>query len=134
MVNITPKKRSRIIALAEHTEYSHINVASLVGVSQKPLSRITKEHAETGSFTLKHKGRKRRTTSRDHAFVIRNSKLDPKKSSFDLQKDLQLSRVQIRPTTARRRLLDVGRKTRKFLEKQLLTKAMKQKRLTWAKK
>ena len=44
------------------------------------------------------------------------------------------SGVQISATTVRRRLLEVGRKARKPLKKQLLTQKIKQKRLAWAKK
>ena len=55
--------------------------------------------------------------------------LDSRKNGFDLQNDLQHFGVQISATPAHRRLLEVGRKARKLLKKQLLTKAMKQKRL-----
>lgn len=137
MADITPKKRSRIISLAEHTEYTQRNIASLVGVSQKSVSRIIKQNEETGSFTPKRKGRcgrKRKTTPRDDAVIIRNSKLDPRKSSFELQKDLQHAGVEVSAITVRRRLLEVGRKARKPLKKQLLTKKMRQKRLAWARK
>ena len=116
MVAITPKKRRRIITRAEHIENTQKNIASLVEVSQKSVSRIIKQPAETGSFTPEHKRRcerKRKTIPRDHAFLIRNSKLDPKKSSFDLQKDLQHSGIQKSDTTLRFRLLDVKRKARK---------------------
>jgi hypothetical protein len=52
----------------------------------------------------------------------------------DLQRDLLTSRIEIDASTVRRRLLDVGRKTRKPFKKQSLTPAMKQKRLAWASK
>ena len=136
MADITPKKRSRIVTLAKHTKYTQRDMASIVGVSQKSVSRIIKQQAETGSVTPKRKGKcgRKWKTTRDDAFLIRNGKLDPKKSSFDLQKDLQHSGVQISATTVRRRLLEVGRKVRKPLKKQLLIKKMKRKRLAWAKK
>ena len=61
MADITPKKRSRIITLAEHTKYTQRNVASLVGVSQKSVFEIIEQQAEMHSFTpkLNRSGRRR---------------------------------------------------------------------------
>ena len=101
-------------------------------MSQKSLSRIINQQAETRSFTPKSKrrcGRKLKMTQRDIAVLIRNSKHDSKKSSFDHQKNLQHSRLRISFTTVRRQLLEVGRKARKPLKKHFLTKTIKQKRL-----
>ena len=137
MADITPRKRSRISTRADHSDYTQKTIASLVGVSQKFVSRIIKQQAETGSYSPKRKGRfgrKRKTTPRDDSFLIRKSKLDPSKSSFDLQRDSQHSGVNISAVTVRPRLLEVGREARKPLEKQLLTKKTKQKQLAWAKK
>ena len=57
MADITPKKRSRIVTLAKHTGYTQRNIASIVGVSQKSVSRIIKQQAETGSVIPKRKGK-----------------------------------------------------------------------------
>ena len=78
--------------------------------------------------------KKRKTTPGDNAFLIRNSKLDPGKRSFDPQKDLQHCELQISATTLRRRLLEVGRKAMKPLTKHVLTKTIKQNQIVWAKK
>ena len=58
---------------------------------------------------------------------------DPRKTSSDLQRDFFCAGVVIDASTVRRRLLEVGRKARRPVKKQLLTAAMKKKRLAWAK-
>ena len=109
---------------------------SIVGVSQKSVSRIIKLQDATGFVTPKRKGkcgRKRKTTPKDDLILVRNSKKDSRKTSFDLQKDLESAGVRISSSTVRRRLLEADRKAKKPLKKNLLTKRMKKKRLHWAK-
>ena len=60
--------------------------------------------------------------------MIRNLK----KTSKDLQRDLALAGVNVASSTVQQRLLEVGRTARRPLHKQSLTKAMKKKRLSWA--
>ena len=62
--------------------------------------------------------------------MIRNSVKIPKKTSKDLHMDLALAGVNIDSSTVRRRFLEVGRIARRPPCKQLLTKAMKKKRLS----
>ena len=52
MADITPRKRSRILTLADHSDCTQRTIASLVGVSQKSVSRIIKQ-AGTGSYSPK---------------------------------------------------------------------------------
>ena len=61
MADTTPKKRSGIINLAELTKYTQRNVAGVVGVSQKSVSWIIKQQAETGSFTPNKRERVKKT-------------------------------------------------------------------------
>ena len=63
--------------------------------------------------------------------MIRNSVKNSKKTSKDLQKYLALAGVNVASSTVRRRLLEVGRTARRPLRKQLLTKVMKKKCLSW---
>ena len=53
---------------------------------------------------------------KQHQETMLLSSEDPRKSSFDLQKDLQRSGVKISATTVRRKLLEAGRKARKPLK------------------
>ena len=64
--------------------------------------------------------------------MIKNSVKNPKKTTKDLQRDLALAGVNVASSTVRRRLLEMSRTARRLLRKQLLTKAMKKKRLSWA--
>ena len=116
---------------------SQREIAAIVGVSQRSVSRIIEQGVTTGSLSPKRKGncgRKRKTTPRDDFYLIRQSKLAPRKTSDDLQKDLAGAGVNVSSSTVRRRLLKVGRTAHRPLKKQLLTQKMKAKRLLWAKK
>ena len=96
---------------------------------------IIKRPKDTGEpRTLRHGrcGTKRKTTSQDVKLMIRNSVKNPKKTTKDLQRDLALAGVNVASSTVRRRLLEMSRTARRLLRKQLLTKAMKKKRLSWA--
>jgi len=81
-------------------------------------------HAETGSVVLRRKGkcgRKRKTTPKDEPILPRNKKKKPRKSSFELQKDLAYSGVHVSSATVRHRLIEAGRKAKYPTKKQLLT-------------
>ena len=89
---------------------------------------------ETGSVTPKRKakcGRKRKTTPRDDAYLIRESVKDPRKTSDAIKTTLGERGIEISSSTVRRRLLEVRRKSYRPVKKQLLTKTMKTKRYKW---
>ena len=89
---------------------------------------------ETGSVTPKRKGkcgRKRKTTPRDDAYLIRESVKDPRKTSDAIKTTLGEKGIEISSSAVRRRLLEVGRKAYRPVKKQLLTKTMKTKRYKW---
>lgn len=135
-MDISPRRRTKIFTLFEHVHKSQREIAGIVGVSQKSVSRII-NRGLGGSLSPLRKGkcgRKKKTNARDDKYLLRQSKLDPRKTSSDLQKDLATSGVHISSSTVRRRLLSVGRKARRPIKKQLLTKKMMEKRLVWAKK
>ena len=73
--------------------------------------------------------RKRKTTSRDDKMILQNTFRDLSKTSEDLQRDLATAGVNVDSSTVRKRLLEAGRKARSPSKKQLLTVAMKKKRL-----
>lgn len=77
---------------------------------------------------------RKKTTPRDDAYLIRQSKTNPRKTSDALNTDLKQKGIEISSSTVRRRLLAVGTRARRPVKKQLLTKAMKEKRYKWAKK
>lgn len=136
-MDITPRKRAKIIALKDHTSMTVRDIASAVGVGKSSVSRILTTFKESGSSSPKRRGkcgRKRKTTLRTDKILIRNSKINPRKTSSDLRRDLLATGFDVSSSTARRRLLEAGRKARRPVKKQLLTHKMKEKRLKWAKK
>lgn len=58
-------------------------------------------------------GRKRKTTARDKTFLIRDIKLNPSKTSQELQQDLAHAGVIAHDYTVRTRLEEGGMKTSK---------------------
>ena len=89
---------------------------------------------EKGSVTPKCKGkcgRKRKTTPKDDAYLIRESVKDLRKTSDAIKTTLGEKGIEISSSTVRRRLLEVGRKAYRPVKKQLLTKTMKTKRYKW---
>ena len=136
-MDITPRKRGKIVTLHEHTSMSHRKIAKTVGVSKGSVYNILKQKQESGNVDIKRKGncgRKRKTTKRDDISILRNSKLHPRKTSEDLKRDLDATVVHVSSSTVRRRLLKEGKRARKPKKKQLLTATMKKKRCDWAKK
>ena len=106
-------------------------------MSQSSVARIIRQFKETGSLSPKRKGkygRKEEVTAKDDAYLLRKSKLDHRKTSSNLQKDLSAARVKISACLVRKRLVFAGRKATRPQKKQLLTIYMKKKRLAWAKK
>ncbi|KAK9751429.1 hypothetical protein QE152_g5027 [Popillia japonica] len=89
------------------------DIAKECKVSLGAVNKILKLNRDTGTIEVNRKGkcgRKRKTTPRDEAFIIRESKLNPRKKS-------QQQRQAVRPS-----------------KKQLLTVPMMKKRYVWAKK
>ena len=70
-------------------------------------------------------GTKRKTTSRDDKMISQNTFKDLRKTSKDLQKNLETVGVNVGSSTVRKQLLEPGRKARSPCKKQLLTVAMK---------
>ena len=126
-MDITPRKRAKIVTLREHTTISQRKIAETVGVSLGSVSSILKQKRETGNVEVKRKGRcgrKRKTTKRYDLTLLRKSKLNPRKTSEELKRDMDDSGVHVSSSTVGRRLLEKGRKARRPKKKQLLTAAI----------
>lgn len=135
-MDVTPRKRSKIVSLSEHTSMTQRQIASECGVGLGTVNAILKQFKETGSFSPRRKGkcgRKRKTTATQDRLLVRKSKVNPKLTAVDLNRELAAHGTNLHVTTVRRRLLDAGRKARRPAKKQLLTPAMCKKRLLWAK-
>jgi len=129
MADTTPNKRSSIVTLHQHCQRSSRDIAKTgaVGAIQITVSRVIRQLKATGSFTPNRKGkcgRKRKTTPTGDAYLMRNSKIKPRKTSSDLQNDLEHSGVKISASLVRRRLVLAYRKARMAQRKQLLAENM----------
>jgi len=83
-MDITPKKRTKIVTLSEHTSMTQKDIAKECDVSLGAVNKILKRKRETGMIGVNRKGkceRKRKTTARDKTFLLRESKLNPRKTS-----------------------------------------------------
>ena len=136
-MDVTPRKRAKVLALHHHTKKSQREITKCVGVSQPTVHRLIKKFQIEKDLTPNRKGscgRKKKTTPRTDAYLHRESKLNRRKTSFQLQQDLASAEVMVDFSTVRRRLLAVGRKARRPIKKQLLITKMKKKRFILAKK
>lgn len=134
-MDVPVKTRAKIVALAEHAGFSQRKIAEVCKVKKSTVGDIIKKYQESGSFSPKrigNCGRKRKTSVRQDRLLLIKSKADPKKTSERLRQDIAVDGISVSSRTIRRRLCDVGRRARRPVKKQLLTKRMKTKRLEWA--
>lgn len=88
-MDVTPRKRASVIALHENTNFTQREISAKCKVSLSSVNRIIKLKNETGSVSPRRKGncgRKRATTPRDDAFLLRKSKVDLKKIALIFKK------------------------------------------------
>lgn len=119
-MGISIEVRSKVIALSQYTSKTQRQIAEACGISLGSVNNIIKLNRESGSVLPQRAekcGRKRKTTKKEDMLLIRNSKINPTKTSDDLQKELAVSGTQVHASTVRRRLLEVGRKARKPIKK-----------------
>ncbi|KAJ4433285.1 hypothetical protein ANN_15544 [Periplaneta americana] len=136
-MDATPRKRSKIVTLAEHSSMTQRQIAAECHIGLATVNSIIKRYREIGSIIPKKKGncgRKRKTSPADDRLIVRKSKLNPRLTAVDLTRELMTTTgANIHVTTVRRRLLEAGRRARKPIKKQLLNPVMCKKRLMWAK-
>lgn len=136
-MDITPRKRASIVALRQHSGLSVRDISVKLSVSKSTVGRIVKKMDTIGDVGVTRKGkcgRKRKSTDFDERVLLRNSNMNPRKTSQELQRDWSAAGVDVHSSTVRKRLLEHGRRARKPIKKQLLTDRMQKQRLAWAKK
>ncbi|XP_075209846.1 uncharacterized protein LOC142317298 isoform X2 [Lycorma delicatula] len=112
-MDITARKRLKIVSLSKHTNMTQREIASECGVGLGTVNAILKHFKETGSFLPKRKGRcgrKRKTTPTQDWLLVKKSILDPTLSAADLNRELAASGTELHVTTIRRRLVAAGQK------------------------
>ncbi|GFX96087.1 HTH_Tnp_Tc3_2 domain-containing protein [Trichonephila clavipes] len=86
------------------------DIATVVGVSKSSVSRILRTFQESGIFSLKRKGkfeRNRKTIPRTDKILIRNRKINPRKTNKGLRKDLLEYSVEANASIVRKSFLVV---------------------------
>ena len=105
-MDITPRKRAKIVTLRDHTTMPQRKITKSVGFSLGSVSSIFKQKRETGNVEVQRKGRygrKRKTTKRDDLTLLRNRKINSRKTSEELKRDLDKSGVHVSSSTVRKR-------------------------------
>lgn len=136
MSTTTEFERGQIIAYYQTGTMSHREIAEAVRKDRRTVDRIIKRFEERGNTDTDflNCGRPRVTTERLDRTLIRLSKAAPRSSSRDLADQLAGEYgVTLDSSTVRRRLLEAGRPAVRPITCPVLTPAMREKRLRWAK-
>lgn len=105
---------ARAVALIQDGR-SQYYVARVLGVSRCKVQRAVKRFNEFGVYTRKnHSGRKKCTSERDNRFITLNVLRDRKLTSVEMKNRLEdVRQVQVSDRTIRRRLFDIGLRSRR---------------------
>ena len=124
--------RGQIIGLYQSGSMSHREIAAAVGKDRRTVDRIIQRFEERGNTEAD--GRPRVTSEREDRTIVKLSKAAPRASSRELAEELATDYgVQLDSSTVRRRLLEAGRPAYRPINSPVLTPAMREKRLRWAK-
>ena len=96
-MDVTPSKRSQVVALRQHGDLSIRQIADRFGLDKSTVGRIVKAADEDGDISIHccgRCGRKRKNTSHDDKMIIRNSIKSPWKTSEELRSHIATSRVR----------------------------------------
>jgi len=89
-MDLTPKKATQIVALTKHAKKSVREIGKELGIPKSTVGRIVKRVNDNDDVTIRRQGRcgrKRKTTARDDQMIMRNSIINPRKTSVDLKRD-----------------------------------------------
>ncbi|GFV47007.1 HTH_Tnp_Tc3_2 domain-containing protein [Trichonephila clavipes] len=129
-MDITPKKRSEIIVLNEHSSMTVRDIDTVVVCVWCGKIKCFKNFKNISRFMIivskkKEKCRlKRKITLRTHKILIRNSKINEIKTSTDLRRDLFDYGVEVITSTVQKRVMEVSREASRSRKKQFLTQKM----------
>ena len=105
---------ARAVALIQDGR-SQYYVARVLGVSRCKVQRAVKRFNEFGVYTRRNRcGRKKCTSERDNRFITLNVLRDRKLTSVEMKNRLEdVRQVQVSDRTIRRRLFDIGLRSRR---------------------
>ena len=113
---------------------SQRQVANALNVNQSVISRLWNRYQATGSVSRRHAGgQTRKTTRREDRFLVIQARREPFLNATQLQNQLhRASGTRISTETVRRRLHEVGLRSRAPAIRIPLTRQHRQRRGTWA--
>ena len=129
------QKRAQIIALSENSSMSQAEIATYVGLNQSSVSRIIKQHRETGSYATSYEncgGHNKKLTERDYHQIKRIALNSPKATANDIKNKMGPIGDVVSTSTVKRALYEMGFKAKKPLKKPILTPQHQAARLAWA--
>lgn len=133
--DLSPRKKSEIKTLLQHTSHSQRKIAEIAGVSKSAVNKIKINLDENQPISSKRKGnsgRKRITTPRSDRKIRDICLQNRKKSAALLTQIVQEAGISVSKRTVQRRLAEEGLTGHRPAKKPRLTDAMKKKRLAWA--
>lgn len=130
----SPLKVTEIKTLLRNTELSHREIARRVNVSNFTVSKIAREGLNVTNRSRRrgHCGRKSKTTEADKRFLKREIRRNYGTTTAKLRKSLEEAGTCVSRTTVWRRLKEMDCESLKPRRIPLLTRAMKSKRLEFA--
>ena len=111
--------------------FSNREIGRRLSISESCVRKTIKRKVETGSFCVRKRvGRPRSTTKKEDKYIVINSLRNRRRTAPDLADDFnEHHTTKISTMTVKRRLLEVGLRGRVAVKKPLLTTVHKQKRL-----
>ena len=109
-MDVTPRNHAKVLALHQHSKKLQREIAKCVGVSQPIVHRLIFFISNPAQFQIEKNltsnrkgncGRKKKTMPRTDAYLLRESKFNPRKTSFQLQQDLASAGVMVDSSTVR---------------------------------
>lgn len=131
---LSVERRVEIYTL-HYLGFSNREIGRRLSISEYSVRQTIKRKEETGSFHDRNRsGRPRSTTKQEDRYIIISSLRNRRSTASEITANFNVCHeTKISTTTVKRRLLDVGLRGCVSVKKPRLTKAHKQKRLTWAK-
>ena len=99
-MDVSPRKRTKIYTLHQHIKKSQREIAKAIGISQATVHRLIKNARFENTLRSKMENkcrRKKKTMPRTDAYLLRVSKLNPRKIIFQLQQNWLLLEYQLTP-------------------------------------
>ena len=130
--HLTPEEMLRAVGMLEAGR-SQREVAAAIDSNQSVIRRLWVRYRDTGSTAERHPGRYRVTTQRQDRFVQNIARREPQTMARHLVERLWSEhQVVISTQTARRRLHEIGLRSRRPLRVQALRRGNRARRLQWA--